>query len=563
MQRGTVTGGSAENGTVYLYDFNTNTGVLSNPVEISNNTSPYGIEFSPSGKKLYVSYDNNDIGFGGVHQYDLESANIAASDILISNTPQAATLQLGPNGKIYRAVVNTEFLDVINDPEETGALCNYQVHGVTLAPGTTCMFGLPPFITSFFSASITATNTCHGAATEFELNAITNFDTISWNFGDGSPASTAVSPTHIYANPGVYNVVATVTRQTDVYTFSQSITINTAPTANPVVATPLCDPENDNRENFIFSQYDTAALGTQNAADFDVLYFTTQENADTGTSSLSKNGYYNTSNPQTIYVRVQYKSNTMCFATTSFTIEVLPTPNIETEDTGLVCINTNEFITITAGTNSTLFSYRWFNNGATTPSIRVNKPGAYIVSVTNSNGCEKLRTITVTGSDVATISSIDVVDLVNDNNTVTIYAIPTGTATTTYSYSIDAPNGPFQASNYFEHVTPGIHTAYVYDVNGCGIVSKDFAVLQIPKFFTPNGDGTNDYWDIIGMNPVFYKNSSIEIFDRYGKLLSIVDPKGKGWDGNYNGRPMPATDYWYVVKLDDGRTVKGHFSMIR
>jgi gliding motility-associated-like protein len=186
----------------------------------------------------------------------------------------------------------------------------------------------------------------------------------------------------------------------------------------------------------------------------------------------------------------------------------------------------------------------------------------YTVIVRNSNGCEKLRTITVTGSDVAIISSIDIVDLV-DNNTATIIATPTGNITTTYLYSIDLPNGPYQQSNYFEHITPGIHTAYVYDTNGCGVVSKDFAVLQIPKFFTPNGDSINDYWDIVGMNPVFYKNSTIEIFDRYGKLLSVVDPKGKGWDGNYHGRPMPSTDYWYVVRLDDGRTVKGHFSMVR
>src|SRR5690606_34555043 len=157
---------------------------------------------------------------------------------------------------------------------------------------------------------------------------------------------------------------------------------------------------------------------------------------------------------------------------------------------------------------------------------------------------------------------VDIVDPV-DNNTVTVHVVPTDNVNTTYLYSLDMPGGPFQESNFFEHVTPGIHTVYVYDVNGCGIVSKDIAVLGIPKFFTPNGDGINDTWDIIGMNTLFYQNSTIYIYDRYGKLITGVDPKGKGWDGMYNGTPLPSTDYWYVVILDDGRTVKGHFSMVR
>ncbi|WP_417355802.1 T9SS type B sorting domain-containing protein [Flavobacterium sp.] len=125
------------------------------------------------------------------------------------------------------------------------------------------------------------------------------------------------------------------------------------------------------------------------------------------------------------------------------------------------------------------------------------------------------------------------------------------------------PNGPFQESNFFERVQPGVHTVYVSDLNGCGTVFKQFSVLSIPKFFTPNGDGVHDTWDIIGMNLKFYQNSTIFIYDRYGKLLASIDPKSKGWDGTYNGEPLPSTDYWYVVTLDDGRVVKGHFSMIR
>ena len=53
------------------------------------------------------------------------------------------------------------------------------------------------------------------------------------------------------------------------------------------------------------------------------------------------------------------------------------------------------------------------------------------------------------------------------------------------------------------------------------------------------------------------------IFDRFGKLLKQIEAKGEDWDGTINGNLMPATDYWYVVSLEDGRIAKGHFALKR
>jgi gliding motility-associated-like protein len=69
---------------------------------------------------------------------------------------------------------------------------------------------------------------------------------------------------------------------------------------------------------------------------------------------------------------------------------------------------------------------------------------------------------------------------------------------------------------------------------------RSFAVLQA-AFFTPNGDGANDYWNLKGLNGSIYKNAKIFIFDRYGKLLKQLNPYGVGWDGNYNGNSLPRT----------------------
>jgi gliding motility-associated-like protein len=88
-------------------------------------------------------------------------------------------------------------------------------------------------------------------------------------------------------------------------------------------------------------------------------------------------------------------------------------------------------------------------------------------------------------------------------------------------------------------------------------------VLSIPKFFTPNADSYNDVWNLKGVTRVYNVNSKISIFDRYGKLIDQFVPVNGGWDGTYNGRPLPSDDYWYLIQLEDGRTAKGHFTLKR
>jgi gliding motility-associated-like protein len=88
-------------------------------------------------------------------------------------------------------------------------------------------------------------------------------------------------------------------------------------------------------------------------------------------------------------------------------------------------------------------------------------------------------------------------------------------------------------------------------------------VLGIPHYFTPNGDGYNDYWNVKGVSAQFNYLSRILIFDRFGKLLKQIGTTGLGWDGTYNGHPMPADDYWYNIEFEDGRNAKGHFALKR
>ena len=127
-----------------------------------------------------------------------------------------------------------------------------------------------------------------------------------------------------------------------------------------------------------------------------------------------------------------------------------------------------------------------------------------------------------------------------------------------FEYSIDGVN--FTEANYFENLQGGIYTVYVRDKNGCGMDTREVLLLDYPKFFTPNNDGHNDHWQLSGLPKE--SETFIHIFDRYGKLLKQLSSHSGGWDGTFNGKQMPADDYWFKVNLDDGREFTGHFSLV-
>ncbi|MGH2666985.1 T9SS type B sorting domain-containing protein [Flavobacterium sp.] len=272
---------------------------------------------------------------------------------------------------------------------------------------------------------------------------------------------------------------------------------------------------------------------------------------------------------QTIRAIVSSSINTNCTASIAIPFVVNPVPKINLLNNQIVCTNIPAFsVTIDAGllddSTQNNYNYHWSFNGALTPAITaysqvVTTPGVYTVEVEDKiTHCSRTRTINVVPSDIATILASDIEDLV-DENTVTVNVSGPGD----YWYSLDEEFGPFQESNVFTDVMPGIHIIYVKDMNGCGTVSKEIYILGTPKFFTPNGDGIHDYWNVQGISSASNANTVIYIFNRFGKLLKQVTPLGNGWDGTFNGIQMPADDYWFTVKFENGRTAKGHFALKR
>lgn len=128
-----------------------------------------------------------------------------------------------------------------------------------------------------------------------------------------------------------------------------------------------------------------------------------------------------------------------------------------------------------------------------------------------------------------------------------------------FEFSIDGIN--YQTSPLFLNISQGNYNAYIRNRTTCEYATYPFTILDYHNFFTPNGDGSNDVWKIEGLEN--YPLSRIYIFDRYGKLLKQMDSNSAGWNGTFNGYPLPASDYWFRLVLNDNQVVNGHFSLKR
>ena len=745
QQNGVATGvATTGSGSVELFDFDVTTGLVSNPIVVLPNIQGYGVEFSPSSEKLYATYRVASTPNMELSQFDLLSADIPNSKVVLYDQQNYLfALQLAPNNKLYCATGYAESLGVINNPDATGLACNYVQVGQPLSATKKVKLGLPPFITSFFNASFTVQDVCLGSTTQFNLSTNQAVSSISWNFGDGSPISNDLMPSHLYTNAGSYTVTVTATTINGTSTKSKTITISAVPviaaslpnqtlcgTANmnyslsqfnsiflgsqsssiygvayflseldatnhvnvlpinyslplgvttiyakvhslvniscnvttsfaitlyqqPTANTPntifscddlsndgfatfnllnttaavlgtqiasdfnishhlnqndadnnsnalplnyqnianpqtiyvriennqntscyattsfqiglyampianqpqdlfLCDGGNDGVETFVLSPQTNSILGTQSLINFTVSYHVTAAAANAGTNPLAAN-FNNTSNPQTIYVRIENNISPTCFAITSFQLQLKAEPVLNIDDTYSICEGNS--ITVVAPTGFS--SYLW-SNGSTASTTIITQAGNYSLTVTKNYGniiCSTSQDFVVYNSNVATITQIETHDWTDNQNTITVLVTGDGD----YEYSLNGIH--YQDSNVFSGLQNGQYTVYVNDKKECGIVTEEVFLLMYPKFFTPNGDGINDTWQI--KFSTVEPNMQLLIFDRYGKFIKNFTGLEFGWDGKLNNQLLPSDDYWFTVKRQNGKEFKGHFAMKR
>lgn len=315
----------------------------------------------------------------------------------------------------------------------------------------------------------------------------------------------------------------------------------------------ICDDLNNRTEIVNLSSYNGALIASSGNI-FKYYYSLNGAQNQLPADEIQNSNNYNLLiGNNIVYVRIE--SPNTCFQIVTLDLNLVSKPFVNINDVMPICEGSS--ITIDAG--SGFDNYLWSTND-TNNSITITQPGNYSVIVSENHGslvCSTTKNFTVVNSNIGTISEIITSDWTQNENTISV--LLSSNSSGNYEYSLNGID--FQDNNTFYGLENGEYTVYVRDKNGCGVSSEDVYVLMYPKFFTPNGDGYNDYWKIkLSENE---PNISITIFDRYGKLIKQFDSTSNGWDGTLNNKALPATDYWFVVIREGGKEHRGHFTLKR
>ncbi|TDE02372.1 T9SS type B sorting domain-containing protein [Flavobacterium hiemivividum] len=338
-------------GNVVLFDFNSANGTVSNEVTLLTKANPYGVEFSSKTKKLYVTTnkykpDGTTPDGSLLLQYNLNSSNIPASELIIDNsTYNAGALQLAIDEKIYRAgylhpAEGSNKLSVINNPDLDGTSSNYRQNAIDLKVRLSRL-GLPPFITSLFLFTFEYEFNCLGDSTHFSINTAEAIDSVVWDFGDGT-SSTDKDAYHIYAAIGDYKVTLIKTVNGEIKDpIEKTITIYEIP---KIIATPYkltqCDAQDSNStDGFATFNLQLAdnpiALGNN---DYDIFYYKNIQDAHDDISNINSlnNLYRNTTLDETVFAKVTQPGSS-CYTVTEVILHanknytLLPEPLHECE----------------------------------------------------------------------------------------------------------------------------------------------------------------------------------------------------------------------------------------
>ena len=315
------------------------------------------------------------------------------------------------------------------------------------------------------------------------------------------------------------------------------------------------DGTNDGLYSFDLSQFSNNILSQFSDPNLSVRYYRNIDDAHIEQNEIPVDQLYMTETPfsQALYVRVESNTNGDCFGIGPYVnLTVYSSPEFDVTPDALICQNITSDVTLEISNPNGVYTYNWSGpNGfnSTGPSVIVSSGGVYTVIASqvlpDGTICESFpETVTVIESSSATINPEDVtITDLSTNNTILIDITNLGLGD--YEFSLYSGFGPYQDSTLFENVAAGEHILYVRDKNSCGISELEVSVVGFPNYFTPNNDGTNDSWQFIGVNQNYYTSLVVNIFDRFGKIIAVLDTPNSSWDGNYNGKQLPATDYWF------------------
>tara|TARA_B110000238_G_scaffold4648_1_gene4631 strand:+ start:405 stop:2684 length:2280 start_codon:yes stop_codon:yes gene_type:complete len=515
--------------TFEMFDFDNNTGLLSNPLT-GYVASPYGIEFSLNSNLLYVGeyYSRN------INQYNLLAGSNAAimSSVLSigqSTLGDIGALQLGPDGKIYLAIVSAGNLAVIDSPDILGLGCNFNVNGPQLA-GSLAINGLPTFFSSIFNSTtnFSFNNPCYGDSSFFNFNS-TSFDSILWNFGDPNSGiennSTDLNPFHIFTDTGTFHINLYSYFNGIADTATNDLFVTDLPTVNLGNDTVICDGE-----------ILTLDATVQNAT------YLWQDNSTNSTYDVINVGNYS----------VIITDSNGCINSDTIHVFLNPLPYIDLGNDIEIC----EGDVLTLDVYLEGASYLWSDN-STISSGDIDATGFYSVILTDSNGCSNSDTINVIINPLPN-SDFTFNPQPTDLNNPNILFSNISSANTSYEWNL-GDGTIIENLNNINHIYlfSGEYDVSLISLNEFDcidtviyqiIIDPGGLDLFIPNAFTPNNDQHNELFVIKGRYIIDF---NIKIFNHWGKKIFESDNIEKHWDGRFQGKLVQQEKYTYLVTVLD------------
>lgn len=323
-------------------------------------------------------------------------------------------------------------------------------------------------------------------------------------------------------------------------------------------------------KNYAVDTTENGGLGTLNA----VYQWSVLNNSFAGNIAFTIAGATNavvinwgSSPPGNYTVRVIETNTSICVGSAQILqVTINPLPIVRLND-AFACVNPNtgiwlNTVNLQSGLSNSSYFFSWTHDSLplpfTTSNIAVSEIGNYNVTATNVVTRCMANVSAIVAISSAPNATLVVTSPFQESQTITVNVSGFGT----YEYALN--NGPFQESNTFEVQDPGIYSVVIRDKYLCGEITLTANVINFPQFVTPNGDGFNDDWAIVGLP--LKSRSKLTIFDRYGKLIK-QSSDGSGWNGTLNGIELPADDYWFTLEYTDNskisHTFNGHFSLKR
>ncbi len=375
--------------TVEIFDFDNTTGVVSNVItdySYGGQGEPYGIEFSPNSHLLYVNTWKNRPNMR-LFQYDLEAGTpgeILDSRVLIASGTNGA-LQIASDNKMYVATYASSYLSVVNVPNKRGSASLFEANKVYLA-GKRSMYGLPPFIQSFFNfnAGFYNETPCYTEPTQFYENSSVEPDSVWWDFGNTASGdenySTEFDPVHLFTSPGLYFVKHKIWVDGLMDSVRNGVYVFLKPDIELGNDTTLCEG-------------DPLVLDAGN--DFETYLWSNGDTTRTTTVFTAGDYWcYVTNGPG-------------CGKSDTISVVALPKPQLDLGSDVSLC--EGGFYTIDAGPGYA--SYLW-PNGSTQQTFSVESSGTYWCEVTNDVGCSARDSVTITffqrpTADAGPVQTID------------------------------------------------------------------------------------------------------------------------------------------------------------